>query len=319
MRGWRKPTENKFRAAHVFQLTLPLLEGVDWLSNVADSRNVPDREPVGAIVYSIGQFSKIVGISVKTLRFYHDEGVLIPSFVDPDSGYRYYGQHDAEKARVVSQLRDLEFALSEIREMLAEYDDEADLLEYLERHRALFQERIRRFRDVVKSLDRIIIREREAQTTMESSEFEVEEKFLEPMLIAGVRMNGKYSGCGKGFAQIGKNLGRFICGKPFCLYYDGEYRPDNADLEACMPVRKPKAEVPGISIRELQGGRCVSLMHKGPYEQLGRSYARVLDYARAKGLEPQLPSREIYHKGPGMIFKGNPQKYLTEIQIMVGD
>jgi DNA-binding transcriptional MerR regulator/DNA gyrase inhibitor GyrI len=296
-----------------------LLEGVDWLSKVADRHAVSDREPLGAIVYSIGQFSKIVGMSVKTLRFYHDEGVLVPSYVDPDSGYRYYAQRDAEKARVVGHLRELEFSLSEIREMLGEYDDEADLLEYLERHRDVFQQRIRRFRDVVSSLDRIISREREAQVTMRTSTFEVEEKVLEPMLIAGIRMKGKYSDCGKGFAQVGKDLGRFISGKPFCLYYDGEYRPDDADLEACMPVRKPKAEVPGISIRELPGGRCVSLMHKGPYDQLGRSYARVLDYIRTKGLKPQLPSREIYHKGPGMIFKGNPQKYLTEIQIVVGD
>jgi DNA-binding transcriptional MerR regulator len=296
-----------------------LLEGIDWQANDAARQSFPYRETAGAIVYSIGQFSKIVGLSVKTLRFYHDEGVLVPSFVDPDSGYRYYDQHDAEKARVVSQLRELEFSLGEIREMLAEYDDEADLLDYLDRHRDVFQERIRRLRDVVSSLDRIISREREAQKTMQTSSFEVEEKMLEPMLIAGVRMKGKYSDCGKGFAQIGKNLARLICGKPFCLYYDGDYRPDDADLEACMPVKKPKSDVPGISIRELPGGRCVSLMHKGPYDQLGRSYARVLDYVRAKGLEPKLPSREIYHKGPGMIFKGNPQKYLTEIQITVDE
>ena len=30
-----------------------------------------------------------------------------------------------------------------------------------------------------------------------------------------------------------------------------------------------------------------------------------------------LPSREIYLKGPGMIFRGNPKNYLTEIQIMI--
>jgi effector-binding domain-containing protein len=29
------------------------------------------------------------------------------------------------------------------------------------------------------------------------------------------------------------------------------------------------------------------------------------------------PSREIYLKGPGMIFKGNPKNYLTEIQIFL--
>jgi hypothetical protein len=30
------------------------------------------------------------------------------------------------------------------------------------------------------------------------------------------------SDCGKGFAQIGRTLGRYICGKPFNLYYDDD-------------------------------------------------------------------------------------------------
>ena len=71
-----------------------------------------------------------------------------------------------------------------------------------------------------------------------------------------------------------------------------------------------------IAVRELPGGRCVSLLHRGPYDQLGRSYASVLEYVRGKGYEVVLPTREIYHKGPGMIFRGNPKNYLTEIQML---
>ena len=70
-------------------------------------------------------------------------------------------------------------------------------------------------------------------------------------------------------------------------------------------------------VRELPGGRCVSLMHKGPYDELGRSYEKILAYIREKGYQTLLPSREVYIKGPGMILKGNPEKYLTEIQIMI--
>ena len=58
-------------------------------------------------------------------------------------------------------------------------------------------------------------------------------------------------------------------------------------------------------------------MHRGPYAEIGRSYQRVLEYVRAKKLSPKVPSREVYIKGPGMIFKGNPKKYLTEIQVLV--
>jgi effector-binding domain-containing protein len=136
------------------------------------------------------------------------------------------------------------------------------------------------------------------------------------MLIAGVRMKGKYSECSKGFTLLGKKLGRHLASKPFNLYYDGEYREDDADMEPCFPIRKA-VEVEGVSVRELPGGRCISLLHKGPYEELGRSYEKILAYIREKGYQTLLPSREVYIKGPGMILKGNTQKYLTEIQIMI--
>ena len=180
----------------------------------------------------------------------------------------------------------------------------------------MIEAKISRYRDVVITLEEIISNEREARTAMGNSTFEVEEKVLKPMFIAGVRYKGKYSDCGQGFAKIGKALGRFIKGKPLCLYYDGEYREDDADIEACMPVSQ-KREAEGISVRELPGGRCLALLHKGPYEELGRSYAKILEHVEKTGLEVVLPTREVYLKGPGMIFRGNPRKFLTEIQMLI--
>jgi hypothetical protein len=73
----------------------------------------------------------------------------------------------------------------------------------------------------------------------------------------------------------------------------------------------------GFSVHTLPGGRCVSLIHKGPYEEIGRTWARVMAYVQEKGWTAALPYREVYLKGPGMIFKGNPRNYLTEIQVLV--
>jgi effector-binding domain-containing protein len=61
----------------------------------------------------------------------------------------------------------------------------------------------------------------------------------------------------------------------------------------------------------------VTLLHKGPYEDIGRSYVVVLDYVRTHGYKIVMPTREVYSKGPGMIFRGNPQNDLTEIQIQI--
>ena len=66
------------------------------------------------------------------------------------------------------------------------------------------------------------------------------------------------------------------------LYYDSEYKDEDANFEPCLPVRKGK-DAEGISVRELKGGKTVSLIHKGPYETLSSSYKKVFAYMNEKG------------------------------------
>lgn len=266
--------------------------------------------------YTIGEFSQITGLSPKTLRFYHEKGILAPSSIDEATGYRFYDATKIEKARVVMRLRQMEFSVEDIAAIFAEFDDEANILTHLERKKQFLQERVSEDRDIIRSLSEIIAREKEAKQLLESGNFAVEEKSVEPMLIAGIRMKGKYSDCGMGFSRLGKAVGRYICGKPLNLYYDCEYRDEDADFEPCFPIRK-RIEAPGISVRELPGVRGLSLVHRGPYDQLGRSYAKILNEANARKAKIGLPTREVYVKGPGMIFKGNPKNYLTEILLPV--
>lgn len=267
-------------------------------------------------MYSIGEFSKITGITVKTLRFYHEQGVLLPTAVDEQTGYRYYADTKIEPARIITRLRNLDFSLTEIVGILNRWDDEADILDHLERHQRTIQNNLERYREIHKVLTQIISTEREARTAMQNAGFEIEEKTVAPLLIAGVRMQGKYKECGQGFATIGRHFGRHICGKPMMLIYDTEYKEDDADFEPCMPIRKGTGSG-GVEVRELPGGPCVTLLHKGPYEELGRSYERMIKYIQEKNYEIATPCREVYLKGPGMIFRGNPKKYLTEIQMFL--
>jgi effector-binding domain-containing protein len=188
----------------------------------------------------------------------------------------------------------------------------------MERHKASLATRISRYREMVRTIDEFLDQDAEARRVMAKNSFEIEEKVVEPIRVAGIRMKGRYADCGQAFARIGKAFGGRICGKPCLLHYDTEYREDDADFEPCMPVRSGRS-ADGISVRELPGGRTITLVHQGPYDGLGRSYARILEYIRGRGYEVVIPTREVYHKGPGMIFRGNPKHYLTEIQMLVTD
>jgi DNA-binding transcriptional MerR regulator len=269
-------------------------------------------------MFTIGEFSRITGITVKALRFYHDQGLLTPASVDPRTGYRYYDERNVERARAIALLRRLEFPVDQIKAVLSQDDRDGALLEAMERHKRILETRIGNYRQAVRSIDAFLIQERQASVMSEQRIGTVEEKDVAAMLIAGVRMRGRYAECGKGFAQIGRKLGRQIAGKAMLLHYDDEYREEDADFEACMPLRPLKKSPPaGIAVRELPAGRCVTLLHLGPYDEMGRSYEVLFKYVKKKGYRPILPTREVYLKGPGMIFKGNPKNYLTEIQVPV--
>ncbi len=265
--------------------------------------------------FSIGEFSLITQLSIKSLRLYHEKGILVPAYVDDSSGYRYYNEANCERARSIKILKEFDFSLSAIKDLLDKCRDESDMLVQLEEKLERVKHKIDRYREISHSIASIIELEKECAME-ESREFEVEEKELETILIAGHRMRGRYQDVGQGLGLVCKKMGRHINGKPMTLYYDGEYKEEDADFEACVPVRKGK-DVDGVSIRELKGGRCVALIHKGPYEALRASYKKVFAYINKRGYKVGTPIREIYKKGPGLILKGNPKNYLTEIQIII--
>jgi DNA polymerase III sliding clamp (beta) subunit (PCNA family) len=59
------------------------------------------------------------GLSVSALRFYDRAGVLLPAWVDPVSGYRWYEPEQLEEARLLARLRRVGMPLADIRLVLA--------------------------------------------------------------------------------------------------------------------------------------------------------------------------------------------------------
>lgn len=265
---------------------------------------------------SIGDFSRASHLTVKALRFYHEKGILIPARVEAGTGYRFYAPSQVQQANVVRQLRNLDFSVREIQELLANVEDEHDILADLESKHAAIRQRVAEDRQTQKKLAVIINRVREERAIMSDTTFEIEEKQLEPIQVAALRMTGRYSDCGKGFGAIGKKFGFKINGKAMLLCHDDEYKEDDASFSVCMPIKGGESSE-DIEVLELPAAKCVSLVHKGPYDTLKTSYAKVFEYIAEKGYTAARPTREVYLKGPGMIFKGNPQKYLTEIQVVV--
>lgn len=135
------------------------------------------------------------------------------------------------------------------------------------------------------------------------------------MLVASFRFKGAYDEVGKYIGMLYKELKDNIAGAPFCLYYDEGYAKI-ADIEVCIPA-KWLIYYEKVTSRTLPPIKAISTVHVGSYDTIDKAYAALSEYAKANAIETYTPAREIYIKGPGMIFRGNPDKYVTEIVLPI--
>ena len=75
-----------------------------------------------ANLISIGMMAELGGVTVPTLRLYDQLGLLRPSYVDPQSGYRYYSIHQNARLDMIAYMKELGMSLSEIADVLRRED-----------------------------------------------------------------------------------------------------------------------------------------------------------------------------------------------------
>ena len=111
--------------------------------------------------FSIGEFSRISQLSIKSLRIYHEKGILIPFEVDPLTGYRNYDEPNFEVARIIRVLKQYDFTLAEIKEILERCEDDGDLAEQIQQKLVEVQKKINRYKEISRSMEQIIQLEKE--------------------------------------------------------------------------------------------------------------------------------------------------------------
>jgi DNA-binding transcriptional MerR regulator len=67
---------------------------------------------------SVGRFATITHLSVKTLRHYHQVGLLQPAEIEPSTGYRYHTLDQLPTAQLIRRLRDLRMPVADVRAVL---------------------------------------------------------------------------------------------------------------------------------------------------------------------------------------------------------
>ena len=269
-------------------------------------------------MFTIGQFSKICRVTTKTLRHYDEVNLLKPARVDLLTGYRSYSAEQIDQFRRIALLKELGFALEEVKHLLKHSLDASKLAAVLKNQAEHIQKRVDEYQRVlVRITKEINSLQREKNILQANQVSEPQIKELPAVLVASVRERGPYAKIGELFGELMGFINAHkltVTGPGIFIHHGQEYRPEDADLEVCLPV---SGEAPGsgrVSIKELPAGRAVCLLHIGAYDQVGPTYAAILQYIAEKQLTIAGPSREVYLVGP---MGAPPEKYVTEVQFPI--
>jgi effector-binding domain-containing protein len=267
-------------------------------------------------VFKIGEFSRFSQVTVKTLRYYDEIGLLKPAEVDRFTGYRYYSASQLPRLNRILALKDLGFSLDQVAQLLDE-DLSPDQIRGILRLKQIeiqgqMQEEQARLARVEWRLKQI--EQEEAMPTQE-----VVIKQIPAQSVASVRDTVPIAGISQLFGEIFAYLGQrrvSPVGPPIGIYYDEEFREEAVDIEIAVPVAGPVPEGDRVKGRELPAVEEMACMvHEGSYETIGGAYGRLMAWVEANGYRMAGPVREVYLQGPES--SRDPSTYVTEIQFPV--
>jgi effector-binding domain-containing protein len=269
-------------------------------------------------MFKIGDFSKLSQVSVKTLRYYDEIGLLKPVEIDRFTGYRSYAASQLSRLNRILALKDLGLSLDQIARMLQDDLPPAQLRGMLKLKRAEIQ---RSIEEEEARLARVaaLLSQMEQEESM--SNYDVVIKRIAPQRVASRR------GIIPTFNQQGELWGELEAylaqnkvtpaGPCLTLYHDTEYKDHDVDAEVCEPIA---AALPGnerIRVYDLPAVETMACtVHHGPFNALSQAYNELMKWIEANGYRICGPDREIYVQTGDPVRQDDPS-YVTEIQIPV--
>ena len=269
------------------------------------------------IKLKIGEFSRLMQVTVKTLRHYEQKGLLIPDEVDEWTGYRYYNISQMLKLNSIRQLQQLGFTLDEIKNL---FDDES--------HIPSVEQLTEKIEETERQLKLLITRRNQLLELIDSrKKIKTMEKFsiesLPEIIVASHReIISDYSALGMlCYTVIGPEMQRLGCKCPppgycFTVEHNKEYTPTDIDIEYCEQVEEMGNDSNIIQFKKLPSvPKALCMKHYGPYERFYESFTKAFAYMDEHGYEIADKPRTCYIDG--IWNQEDPEKWLSIIQIPI--
>jgi DNA-binding transcriptional MerR regulator len=260
---------------------------------------------VDADLLPIGQFASLSRLSVKQLRHYDELGLLVPAYVDVDSGYRYYRRAQARQALSIGLLRSLDVPLPVIAEVLAGSSGALDGV------RETQEAELARRQRTLATLDRVMA------NGLPATPVRVVTEPAMPVATTRESAAGPADVARATSTAIARLLDAVpVAGPPRLIGMFPVRLGDTFEVCAALVVDRDRTGEPwkraGLGLEVLAGGEFACATHVGPYDQISLTAHAVLSWCAERGHSLRGPIREVYASDPATT---EPDRLVTHLMI----
>lgn len=263
-------------------------------------------------LYKIGMFANMNRVTIKTLRYYDEQKLLIPVYVDEENGYRYYAAGQMAQLNRIIALKNMGFSIDDIRKIIDGAEEKSFLLEKK-------QEILKELAVLTEKLSQV--ESYLARESMNLSAPVLIKEIPEAIVCTMKHRIKSYDALFELMPQMGAQMEMLDCkcAQPaycFTHYLESGYKEEDILVEICEAVTEKKQDSGDIVFKVLpKVPMAACIFHKGSYDTLHKSYAILLQYIEENGYAICGNIRESYIDG--VWNKETEKEWLTEIQIPV--
>lgn len=251
-------------------------------------------------LFKIGEATKILGVTRKTLLVYENMGLLTPAVKDKESGYRYYSADNMTQIRSIRSLQQLGLTLKEVAEYYYDTDNIDTHLDRLIKLRASLDQNIQMLQVRAAKQGDLTVR----KTTLPRQTCFCRRYECENISQAANKLRDTYIAA----AHTGKMS---MLGRMFTMRMSSASH--KLDLMCCIPVEDDDIGQECLAFPETPA---LCIYYRGPYENTATAIHALMQYVQKNNIETTGPIRSIYMEGPPN--RGNKKEdYITQIAVPI--
>lgn len=243
----------------------------------------------------IGEFSRLTHLTVKSLRHYHDIGLLDPHEIDDATGYRRYATEQVPNALLIGRLRALAMPLPQVQRVLTAADP-ASRDAAIADHLAQMEHELDQTRQIVSSL-RALLRPDPAALAVTYRTLTDQVAVAITAIIDRAEVE---THCEQAYSRLYAELaqhGLVPAGPAAATYDDAFFTQGSGIVTAYVPIG-PDVTDDGLDPMIIPGGRYAVAEHAGGFDELDRTYAALGSHVARSDVVAPGPIREVYRVGP---------------------